>query len=52
MAAAHKKLSALHNESQGIEAESEYRTLRDMGVPLGQGRYLAPPVAIAREATA
>ncbi|MBI3932889.1 MAG: EAL domain-containing protein [Acidobacteria bacterium] len=32
--------------AEGIEAESEFRTLRDMGVKLGQGRYLAPPVLV------
>lgn len=29
--------------AEGIEAESELTTLRDMGVCLGQGRHLAPP---------
>ena len=29
--------------AEGIEAEAELTTLRDMGVPLGQGRYLAAP---------
>jgi EAL domain-containing protein (putative c-di-GMP-specific phosphodiesterase class I) len=29
--------------AEGIEAESEMATVRDMGVPLGQGRYLCPP---------
>lgn len=29
--------------AEGIEVESEFTTLRDMGVHLGQGRYLAPP---------
>ena len=32
--------------AEGIEAESELRTLREMGVRLGQGRYLAPPVQV------
>jgi EAL domain-containing protein (putative c-di-GMP-specific phosphodiesterase class I) len=35
--------------AEGIEAESELRTLRDMGVRLGQGRYLAPPVPVPPE---
>jgi EAL domain-containing protein (putative c-di-GMP-specific phosphodiesterase class I) len=29
--------------AEGIEAESEFATLRELGVKLGQGRYLAPP---------
>jgi EAL domain-containing protein (putative c-di-GMP-specific phosphodiesterase class I) len=29
--------------AEGIEAESELATVRDMGVPLGQGRHLCPP---------
>lgn len=29
--------------AEGIEAESELATLREMGVKLGQGHYLAPP---------
>jgi EAL domain-containing protein (putative c-di-GMP-specific phosphodiesterase class I) len=33
--------------AEGIEAEAELTTLRDMGVPLGQGRYLAAPVEVA-----
>lgn len=33
----------------GIEAEVELRALRELGVPLGQGRYLAPPVVITLE---
>ena len=32
--------------AEGIEAESEFTTLRDMGVGLGQGRYLAPPLPV------
>ena len=36
----------------GIEAEAELATLRALGVPLGQGRYLAPPVMITLEAAA
>ncbi len=32
--------------AEGIEAEAELTTLRDMGIPLGQGRYLGPPVAV------
>lgn len=35
--------------AEGIEAESEYRTLRDMGLRLGQGRYLGPPVLAVAE---
>jgi len=35
--------------AEGIEAESEFRTLRDLGVNLGQGRYLAPPVVVPAE---
>jgi EAL domain-containing protein (putative c-di-GMP-specific phosphodiesterase class I) len=35
--------------AEGIEAESEYRTLREMGVPLGQGHFLAPPVEVPGE---
>jgi EAL domain-containing protein (putative c-di-GMP-specific phosphodiesterase class I) len=29
--------------AEGIEAESEFLTLREMGVRLGQGHFLAPP---------
>jgi EAL domain-containing protein (putative c-di-GMP-specific phosphodiesterase class I) len=36
--------------AEGIEAESEFRTLREMGVRLGQGHYLAPPVLVPRQA--
>ena len=36
--------------AEGIELEPELKTLRDMGVPLGQGRYLAPPVMLPVEA--
>jgi EAL domain-containing protein (putative c-di-GMP-specific phosphodiesterase class I) len=36
--------------AEGIEAEAELTTLRDMGVPLGQGRFLAAPVEVARAA--
>jgi EAL domain-containing protein (putative c-di-GMP-specific phosphodiesterase class I)/GGDEF domain-containing protein len=32
--------------AEGIEAESEFNTVRDMGVRFGQGRYLAPPVML------
>jgi len=32
--------------AEGIEAEAELTTLRDMGVPLGQGRFLAAPVEV------
>ncbi len=35
--------------AEGIEVEAEFNTLRDMGVPLGQGRYLAPPVLLPPE---
>ena len=33
--------------AEGIEAEAELTTLRDLGVPLGQGRFLAAPVEVA-----
>ena len=36
--------------AEGIEAEPELTTLRDMGVPLGQGRFLAAPVEVALDA--
>ena len=32
--------------AEGIEAESEMATLREMGVHFGQGRHLAPPRAV------
>jgi EAL domain-containing protein (putative c-di-GMP-specific phosphodiesterase class I) len=32
--------------AEGIEVESEYRTLGEMGVQLGQGHFLAPPVVV------
>jgi EAL domain-containing protein (putative c-di-GMP-specific phosphodiesterase class I) len=35
--------------AEGIELERELNTLREMGVPLGQGRYLAPPVMLPVE---
>ena len=35
--------------AEGIEIEPELATLREMGVPLGQGRYLAPPVMLPME---
>jgi EAL domain-containing protein (putative c-di-GMP-specific phosphodiesterase class I) len=35
--------------AEGIDAEAELATLRDMGVPLGQGRYLAPTTTVPRE---
>jgi len=38
--------------AEGIEAEPEFTTLRDMGVRLGQGRYLAPPVTVPLETAA
>ncbi|HZM49099.1 MAG TPA: EAL domain-containing protein, partial [Vicinamibacteria bacterium] len=37
--------------AEGIEAEAELATLRDMGVPLGQGRFLAAPVEVAAGST-
>jgi len=36
--------------AEGIEAEAELLTLRDMGVPLGQGRFLAAPVEVTAAA--
>lgn len=38
--------------AEGIEAESELLTLRELGVSLGQGRYLAPPVVVQQEGAA
>ena len=38
--------------AEGIEMEPELATLREMGVPLGQGRYLGPPVLVAASETA
>lgn len=38
--------------AEGIEAESELQTLRELGVSLGQGRYLAPPVVVSQEGAA
>jgi EAL domain-containing protein (putative c-di-GMP-specific phosphodiesterase class I) len=35
--------------AEGIEAEAELATLRDMGVPLGQGRFLAAPALVPTE---
>lgn len=35
--------------AEGIEAESELTAVRDMGVRLGQGRYLAAPAPILEE---
>jgi EAL domain-containing protein (putative c-di-GMP-specific phosphodiesterase class I) len=35
--------------AEGIEVESELQTLRDMGVRLGQGRYLGPPLPVPTE---
>jgi EAL domain-containing protein (putative c-di-GMP-specific phosphodiesterase class I) len=35
--------------AEGIEAESELDTLRQIGVPLGQGRLLAPPQPVPLE---
>jgi EAL domain-containing protein (putative c-di-GMP-specific phosphodiesterase class I) len=37
--------------AEGIEVEGELTTLRDMGVPLGQGRFLAAPVEVAASST-
>lgn len=36
--------------AEGIEVESEYQALRELGVPLGQGRLLAPPQPVPEEA--
>jgi EAL domain-containing protein (putative c-di-GMP-specific phosphodiesterase class I) len=36
--------------AQGIEKEGELATLREMGVPLGQGLFLAAPREVAVEA--
>ncbi|HVQ25477.1 MAG TPA: EAL domain-containing protein, partial [Planctomycetota bacterium] len=33
----------------GIESEAELAAVRELGVPLGQGRYLAAPVMIPME---
>jgi EAL domain-containing protein (putative c-di-GMP-specific phosphodiesterase class I) len=38
--------------AEGIEMEPELATLREMGVPLGQGRYLGPPVLVGAAETA
>jgi EAL domain-containing protein (putative c-di-GMP-specific phosphodiesterase class I) len=38
--------------AEGIEMEPELATLREMGVPLGQGRYLGPPVLVGASETA
>jgi len=35
--------------AEGIEAESELQTLRELGVGIGQGRFLAPPVVVPQE---
>jgi len=35
--------------AEGIEAESELQTLRELGVGLGQGRFLAPPVMVSQD---
>jgi EAL domain-containing protein (putative c-di-GMP-specific phosphodiesterase class I) len=37
--------------AEGIEMEPELATLREMGVPLGQGRFLGPPVLVGSETT-
>jgi EAL domain-containing protein (putative c-di-GMP-specific phosphodiesterase class I) len=36
--------------AEGIEAASELATLREMDVPLGQGRFLAPLRAVGERA--
>jgi EAL domain-containing protein (putative c-di-GMP-specific phosphodiesterase class I) len=36
--------------AEGIEAAAELKTLQDMGVPLGQGRFLAAPVEVRIDA--
>jgi EAL domain-containing protein (putative c-di-GMP-specific phosphodiesterase class I) len=38
--------------AEGIEMEPELATLREMGVPLGQGRFLGPPVLVMAPETA
>jgi EAL domain-containing protein (putative c-di-GMP-specific phosphodiesterase class I) len=38
--------------AEGIEMEPELATLREMGVPLGQGRFLGPPVLVSATETA
>jgi EAL domain-containing protein (putative c-di-GMP-specific phosphodiesterase class I) len=38
--------------AEGIEAEAELQTLRELGVRLGQGRHLAPPVEVPAEGAA
>src|SRR5437773_3287281 len=38
--------------AEGIEMEPELATLREMGVPLGQGRFLGPPVLVSPAETA
>ena len=38
--------------AEGIEAPTELATLRELGVPLGQGRHLAPPRAVPFEVLA
>ncbi|HVD77973.1 MAG TPA: EAL domain-containing protein [Vicinamibacteria bacterium] len=38
--------------AEGIEMEPELATLREMGVPLGQGRFLGPPVLVSTAETA
>jgi EAL domain-containing protein (putative c-di-GMP-specific phosphodiesterase class I) len=35
----------------GVESDAEVQLLRELGVSLGQGRYLAPPVMIPCEGT-
>jgi len=36
--------------AEGIEVRSEFTTLRDFGVALGQGHYLAPPAPVLQQA--
>src|SRR5207245_9261643 len=36
--------------AEGIEAEAELTTLREMGVPLGQGRFLSAPAVVPVDA--
>jgi EAL domain-containing protein (putative c-di-GMP-specific phosphodiesterase class I) len=37
--------------AEGIESEPELETLLGMGVPLGQGNYLAPPRLVGDDAS-
>ena len=38
--------------AEGIEGEAELATLTDLGVRLGQGRHLAPPLPVPEEGAA